>query len=420
MLAPSQVAGAVCFFDYCCVSAMRTTLAFASRTLGGDASPLLLALLESAFGVGQVVGALTVGRLSDRRGRRAMLVLCVCCSALAYALAGSALAAGSVGLLLVSRLPAGISKQTTTTSRAIVCDSTSPSRRSSALSGLYACCALGYACGPLLGGWVTELGQPQHIAYYAACGFGAIAPSVSAVLQETRPAASVRVPPAASLGPGGGGASRQALVPPERTAWSQPAVRRVLLACSIPEAAVVMHTTVALPLLAHQLGISPSELGRVSAAQGLASAALSVGPLPRLLSSGRLGDSAALHATGALLLLASAALALNPSVTAVWCCIPAYALAVSLLRAISSSSVSKAASAAAQGEALGALDTVASLCRIVVPVVGGALATRHGAQAPYAAQVAMGALGLIALRWHRDDGDGVAAAAAASLRDKRR
>ena len=167
-LEPTHVAGAALFFDYAVVGAMRTTLAFASRSLGGG--PLLLALLESGFGMGQVGGALAVGRLSDMHGRRALLMACLCCSAVAYALAGSALQAGSVALLLLSRLPAGVSKQTTTTARAIVCDSTSPHERAGALSVLYACCALGYAVGPLVGGALTteDGGGPPSLLGSAA------------------------------------------------------------------------------------------------------------------------------------------------------------------------------------------------------------------------------------------------------------
>ena len=72
-----------------------------------------------------------------------------------------------------------------------------------------------------------------------------------------------------------------------------------------------------------------------------------------------------------------------------------HASAVSLQRAVSPSIVSKAAPADAQGEALGALDALSSLCRVVVPVSAGALVTWGGGpRAPYLAQAALGALGL--------------------------
>lgn len=219
-LPPRRVAEAVVFFDYAGVGAMRTTLLFASKSLAtGGGAPMLLSVFESAFGLGQVIGALLIGRLSDQFGRRALLNLCLCCSALAYALAGSALTASSTALLLLSRIPAGISKQTTTTCRAIVCDSTAPAERSSALSTLYACSALGYAFGPLLGGALTERGGQHIFAYLTAAGFAALAPSSFALLGETLPvAASTSARPKAGV-------------------WHRPAVMRALLSCCLPEVA---------------------------------------------------------------------------------------------------------------------------------------------------------------------------------------
>ena len=116
---PRRVAQATVFLDYAAVGALRTTLLFSSKELAPSHTPLLLGLLESAFGAGQIGGALVVGRLSDDFGRRALLLLCLCCSCVSYACAGAALFARSALLLLLSRLPAGISKQTTTTCRAV-------------------------------------------------------------------------------------------------------------------------------------------------------------------------------------------------------------------------------------------------------------------------------------------------------------
>ena len=81
------------------------------------------------------------------------------------------------------------------------------------------------------------------------------------------------------------------------------------------------------------------------------------------------------------------------STGAVWLCLLPLALAVSLQRACSATLVSSAAPADAQGDALGALDAVSSLCRVVVPVLGGALATQAGAPAPFLAMAVLGLLG---------------------------
>lgn len=367
---PRRVAQATVFLDYAAVGALRTTLLFSSKELAPSHTPLLLGLLESAFGAGQIGGALVVGRLSDDFGRRALLLLCLCCSCVSYACAGAALFARSALLLLLSRLPAGISKQTTTTCRAIVCDSATPAQRSSELSMLYACSALGYAAGPLAGGALTERHGAVATTIVAAASFAVAAPVVVGALDETRPA------PTASKGA-------------RWSVWRRPELRAALLRFALPEAALVMHTVVAQPLLAQHLGLSPMELGRLSSVQGLAAAFFSTAWLPPLLGRGWLTEATAQLAACALVLVPSAYLAWRPSMAAVWLCLPPLALAVSLQRAVSPSVVSRAAPPDAQGEALGALDAVSSLCRVVVPVCAGALATSHGAAAPYAAQAAI-------------------------------
>ena len=87
--------------------------------------------------------------------------------------ASSAVAFGSVMLLLLSRLPVGLAKQTVTASRAVVSDVTPPAQRSSALARLFAGCSLGYAVGPFFGGKLAERAggaSPAPAAAAAATG----------------------------------------------------------------------------------------------------------------------------------------------------------------------------------------------------------------------------------------------------------
>jgi hypothetical protein len=67
--------------------------------------------LETVYGVGQVAGALLLGWLSDAHGRKAVLLLSFMGAAAGYGMAAGAVAAASVPLLLLSRLPVGLAKQ---------------------------------------------------------------------------------------------------------------------------------------------------------------------------------------------------------------------------------------------------------------------------------------------------------------------
>ena len=120
--------------DYAAVGAMRTVLPFYAKSLGAAATGV--GALEALYGAGQIGGALLLGRMSDKRGRKAVLLASLLGSIIGYSMAGVAVGAGSATLLLLSRLPVGLAKQTVSASRAITSDVTSEAQRSDAISGL--------------------------------------------------------------------------------------------------------------------------------------------------------------------------------------------------------------------------------------------------------------------------------------------
>jgi MFS family permease len=122
---------------------MRTMMPFYAQKLGAasGSGATLLGGLEAAYGVGQMAGAAVLGRLSDVYGRRAVLVLSFAGSTLGYSMAGLAT---TPGMLLASRVPVGLAKQTVTVSRAVVADCTAAGReRSVGMSRLVAAFGVG-------------------------------------------------------------------------------------------------------------------------------------------------------------------------------------------------------------------------------------------------------------------------------------
>eukprot|EP00802_Teleaulax_amphioxeia_P027465 Tamp_28820.p2 GENE.Tamp_28820~~Tamp_28820.p2 ORF type:complete len:115 (-),score=8.84 Tamp_28820:192-536(-) len=87
-------------------------------------------------------------------------------SALGYGLAIIARLTASPGLLLLSRIPVGLSKQTVTVSRAVVADCTAPdSLRSQWMAFLGAALGVGCVVGPFVGGQ-TGIFVLFHFLYY--------------------------------------------------------------------------------------------------------------------------------------------------------------------------------------------------------------------------------------------------------------
>lgn len=160
-------------------------------------------------------------------------------------------------LLLLSRLPVGLSKQTVSACRAIVSDVTSEQQRSDAISGLVGTMALGYALGPYVGGLLIDHAHQftQLPAYLCSIAFICLAPLIHFRLPETSRAIAARVSARPARSPAGSPARQSG------SAWRQPQLLALLAACALPEAAVIAGST-ALPLFAMQhLGWQASRLG---------------------------------------------------------------------------------------------------------------------------------------------------------------
>ncbi|OAI46936.1 hypothetical protein AYO44_01800 [Planctomycetaceae bacterium SCGC AG-212-F19] len=119
---------------------------------------LVLGLLMSSFSAMQFLFAPIWGRVSDRIGRRWILILGLAGSVVFYTLFGIASevsASGALGLaltlLFVARLGAGIAGATISTAQAVIADSTTPENRSRGMALIGAAFGIGFTFGPLLG-----------------------------------------------------------------------------------------------------------------------------------------------------------------------------------------------------------------------------------------------------------------------------
>jgi MFS family permease len=144
------------------------------------ASPFVVGLIVAAFAVAQLAISPYWGRLSDRHGRRPMLMLGATISGVAYlvfALACSEWAMARVSptwliaLLFVSRLVQGAAGGTTGVVQAYVGDSIVPEDRAKALGWITAATSVGVMLGPALGSSAAFLGPAAPgLAAAVLCG----------------------------------------------------------------------------------------------------------------------------------------------------------------------------------------------------------------------------------------------------------
>lgn len=128
-------------------------LPFYAERLG--ANPFLVGALVSSFALAQVAAAPLWGRLSDRVGRRPMILAGLTVSAVAYVIFESA---DAVWLLFVSRLVQGAGAGTVGVVQAYLSDSVPKSDRAKALGWLTAATSAGVMVGPAIGSLAAAWG----------------------------------------------------------------------------------------------------------------------------------------------------------------------------------------------------------------------------------------------------------------------
>ena len=141
--------------------------------------PVKVTLLFSIFSICQFVGAPILGALSDRVGRRPVLVISQFGSAFGYLLLAVATAvewenpATRLWLVYLSRVIDGFSGGNISTAQAYVSDVTTPQNRAKGMGMLGAAFGIGFTAGPFLGGVLGhyDVSWPAYAA--AALSFGA-------------------------------------------------------------------------------------------------------------------------------------------------------------------------------------------------------------------------------------------------------
>ena len=108
-------------------------------------SPVVFGLLMASFSIMQFVAAPVLGRLSDRYGRRPILLVSLAGSVVGYLLFAFA---GSLAMLFASRIIDGFSGGNISTAQAVIADITDEKDRARGMGLIGAAFGLGFICGP--------------------------------------------------------------------------------------------------------------------------------------------------------------------------------------------------------------------------------------------------------------------------------
>jgi len=144
-----------------------------------DAGGWVLGALMASFSAMQFLCAPLWGRLSDRIGRRPVLIIGLGGSVVFYSLFGVATILASLPLLFVSRIGAGAAGATISTAQAYIADTTPLEGRAKGMALVGMAFGMGFTLGPLLGYLAVPSGHGEP---GPAPGFVAAGLSLGAVL----------------------------------------------------------------------------------------------------------------------------------------------------------------------------------------------------------------------------------------------
>jgi MFS family permease len=354
-----------------------------ARRLG--AGDFMATMPGAVFSIMQFLFIPIWGRLSDRVGRRPVLLWSIAASAIGMAMLGFA---PTLIWLFVARIWSGIATANIAVAQAYIADVTTPERRARGMAIVGISFGLGFIFGPFIGGELSR--------FHPFGREGMLPPLVAAGLSTINLLLAFRTLPES--------------LPPERRGKS---VRRASpidlsgfrAAISVPGIGTAVAINFMLYLwfsgmeqtfrlfTADAFGMSDAGTGRVFGLVGIVSALVQGGLVARMVP--RFGEARLIQGGLGIQAVAFALLGLSPlfgasGKLALLVAAGLIALGSGLCSPTLPAFASRRASATTQGVTLGALQSASALSRAVGPIVGGALYATIDPRAPYL----VGAIGL--------------------------
>ncbi|MGJ5618397.1 TCR/Tet family MFS transporter [Sulfitobacter sp. MF3-043] len=335
---------------------------------GGDLSHAALwgGIMATTFAVMQFLFGPVMGGLSDRYGRRPVLLLALVVMAADYVLMSIA---GSIWLLMVGRVIGGITAATHATASAYIADISKPEDRVANFGLIGAGFGVGFVLGPLMGGVLSEYGTRAPFWAAAALAMGN-ATLGWFVLKETVRKENRRRFELRRANPLGA----------IRALGQLPGIRRLLVVYFIYHVAFAVYPSVWAYFGQERYGWSPAVIGYSLGLFGVMMALVQAGLIRVVLH--QFGERGTVFAGHLFSILAFGVIAIVTSGTVALILTPLAALAGVIPPALQGI-MSRQVAANAQGELQGALSSSTALAMIISPMaMTSAFAYFTGSGAP--------------------------------------
>jgi DHA1 family tetracycline resistance protein-like MFS transporter len=355
----------VVFIDLLGFSLILPLLPYYAKTF--NANQTTTGILIASYAVMQLIGAPILGRLSDRFGRRPILLLSVFGTFLGFLLLGFA---NALWMLFASRIIDGLTGGNLTVAQAYISDVTDAKNRSKGLGMIGAAFGLGFIIGPVTGGFLSQWG-------YAVPAFAAAAISLINLiliyawlpesLTKEKRSQMTEKRPAVTL---------KALL----VAFQRPFTGSILITRFFFGLAFAIFQTIFSLYALAKFNLTTLQTGIVLTYVGVLSVIVQGFLVGRLTN--RFREDVLIAASVVLMSISLLGWALAPSLLWLYIIMTPTALAGGLLNTLLSSTLTKAVAPQEIGGILGLSAAVESSTRIIAPILGGVLLQQIGTWAP--------------------------------------
>lgn len=384
----------IVFIDLLGFSLILPLLPYYAESFG--ASPTLIGFLVASYAAAQLVGAPILGRLSDKHGRRPVLIASIGGTFAGFLLLGFAPELGSfladrlmIGsaagltllLLFISRILDGLTGGNISVAQAYITDITDSSDRARGLGLIGAAFGLGFIVGPAVGGTLSLWGYA--VPALAAAGLSLL--NLVGVflwlpesLDDARRAAIAARPDAPFT---------------LRALWQtlrRPLVGPLLNVRLFFGLAFSMFQTIFALYAQTHLGLTVQVTGYVLTYVGVLAVLVQGFGIAWLTA--RFSDSRLIVVSLATMTVSLAAWAITPNLLVLMIVLAPLAISGGILNTVINGALTKSVYPEEVGGTLGIATSLESLTRVVAPSLGGVLLGRLGAWAP-------GVFGTLVMAW---------------------
>jgi len=338
-----------------------------------DQGYIMLGLLLASYPLAQFFAAPILGQLSDRFGRRPVLIISLIGTAIGYAFFAVGILLQSIPILFAARILDGITGGNLSVAQAAVADVTTPENRSKNFGFIGAAFGLGFVLGPFIGGKLADASLVSWFNAATPFWFAAILSIINVIciiflLKETNQHRTNQ--------PLRWNQSIHDIV----KAFSMEKLRSLFLVGFLYQTGFSFFVAFFSVFLIARYQFKESEIGNLFAYVGIWIAITQAGLTPRVAKfwDERKVLSFSFMGTGFAVLL----YLLPGPWTIMLVTVPLFAVVNGLTQANYMGLLSRSAGAEVQGEILGLNTSVAALSQALPPIVSGFIAANTFPEAP--------------------------------------